>query len=100
MQLFTRVSDPLREQPFDVHMDVLVVHRELHLARIDIAEDRSQALRNFVRVFLRDDSLCTEHMRMRDASHDIFSVHAAVKADGGLEPLRKFICIPFESSAP
>ena len=51
--LLARIPNALGEQGLDVHVDVLVVQRELHLAVIDVGQDGLQALDDLLGLVLR-----------------------------------------------
>ena len=57
VQALARVPDALGEQGLDVHVDVLIVHGELHLVSLDVRQDGLQALHDLLYLMLLNDPL-------------------------------------------
>ena len=74
VQTLARVADALGQQLLDVHVDVLVVERELHLAVFDVFQNILQALDDLFRLVLFNDALLAQHGRVRDRTGDIFLI--------------------------
>ena len=57
MQTLAGIADALGEQLLDVHMNVLVIERELYVAFLDILEDALETLNDLLGLVLLDDAL-------------------------------------------
>ena len=100
VQLFPHVADALGEHLLDKHVDVLGAHVKLQRAGIQIVQNALQRVDDALRVRLRDDLLCAEHGRVRHGARDVLLIHAAVKADGGIEVVRDLIGVSGGSAGP
>ena len=85
VQALARVPDALGEQGLDVHVDVLVVHRELHLVGLDVGQNGLQAVYNGLHLVLLDDALLAQHLGVGDGACDVLLVQPGVKLDGGVK---------------
>ncbi len=65
VEALARVPDALGQQLLDIHVDVLVVHGELHLVVLNVSEDSLQALYDLFRLVLLDDPLPAQHGSVR-----------------------------------
>lgn len=74
MQTLAGITDALGQQLLDVHVDVLVIERELNLAVLDILEDALQTFDDLFGLMLLDDALLAQHGSVRDRSGDIFLI--------------------------
>ena len=74
MQALARVADALGQQLLNVHVDILVIGDELHLAVLDVLQDALESLDDLFRLVLLDDTLPAEHGRMRDRAGDVFLI--------------------------
>ena len=66
-------------------MDVLVVHGELHLIRLNVRQDGLQPLHNLLRLVRLNDPGLAQHGGVGDGPPDILRVQPRVEADGGIE---------------
>ena len=85
VQALARVADTVGEHDFNIHVDVLVVVRELHAAGVDVGQDGLQTVDDLFRVTLLDDALLAQHGGVGDGAGDVLPVHPRVKRDGGIE---------------
>ena len=85
VQALARVADALGEQGLDVHVDVLVVHRELHLVGLDVGQNGLQAVYNGLHLVLLNDALLAQHLGVGDGAGDVLLVQPGVKLDGGVK---------------
>ena len=74
MQTLAGVTDALGEQLLDVHMNVLIIERELYVAVLDVLEDALEALNDLLGFVLLDDALLAQHGSVSDRSGDIFLI--------------------------
>ena len=74
VQTLAGITDALGQQLLDVHVDVLVIERELNLAVLDILEDVLQTFDDLFGLMLLDDTLLAQHGSVRDRSGDIFLI--------------------------
>ena len=74
VQTLAGITDALGQQLLDVHVDVLVIERELNLAVLDILEDALQTFDNLFGLMLLDDALLAQHGSVRDRAGDIFLI--------------------------
>ena len=74
VQTLAGITDALGQQLLDVHVDVLVIERELNLAVLDILEDALQTFDDLFGLMLLDDALLAQHGSVRDRSGDIFLI--------------------------
>ena len=74
VQTLAGITDALGQQLLDVHMDVLVIERELHLAVLDILQNALKTLNDLFGLMLLDDALLTQHGSVRDRAGDIFLI--------------------------
>ncbi len=100
VQLLPGISDAVDEIGLDEAVDVLIVIRDLQSAVLNIPEDAAQAVDNLPAFLFCDDSLPAEHGGMCNASGDVLFVETAVKTDGCIEFIHKFVCRFRKSSAP
>ena len=100
VQALAGVADALGEHLLDEHVDILGGRVDLQRAGFEVVQNRLQAVDNRVGVGLRDDVLRAEHGRVRHGAGDVLAVHAAVKADGGIEVIRDLIGVSGGSSCP
>ena len=100
MKPLAGIADALGEQLLDVHMNVLVIERELYVAFLDILEDALEALNDLLGLMLLDDALPAQHGRVRDRAGDVLLVQAAVKQDGRVKVVYYKIGLLLETSCP
>ena len=100
MQTLACVPDALGEQSLDVHVDVLVVHRELHLVRLDVRQDGLQALHDLLYLVLLNDPLLAQHLSMGDGSGDVLLIQPGVKLDGGVKIIDQCIGLLLKPASP
>ena len=74
VQTLAGITDALGQQLLDVHVDVLVIERELNLAVLNILEDALQTFDDLFGLMLLDDALLAQHGSVRDRSGDIFLI--------------------------
>ena len=82
MEALAVLADALGEDGLDVHVDVLIVHGELHVAAFDILQDGFQAADDVVCVLLGDDALFAQHGGVGDGARDVLFVQAGVEVNG------------------
>ena len=75
-------SDTLCEHGLNVHVDVLVVQRELHLVGLNVGQDGLQTLNDLLGLVLLNDPLLAQHGGMGDGSGDVLLVKPGVEANG------------------
>ena len=100
VQTLARLADALGEEGLDVHVDVLVVQRELHLLVLDVLQNGLQALHNLLRLVLFNDALTAQHGGVGNGATDILFIEAGVKGDGGVEVIDLCIRFLLEASCP
>ena len=100
MKFFAHVADAADEDGLHVHMDVLSLFVESHFACFDVVQDFTQCFHNEVCVLLGDDALFAQHGCVCHTAGDVLVIHAAVKADGGMEMVCEAVCGFGEASAP
>jgi len=100
VQALARVADALGEQGLNVHVDVLVIHREFHLVGLDVGQDGLQAVYNGLHLVLLDDALLAQHLGVGDGAGDVLLVQPGVKLDGGVKVVHQCVCLFLKSSCP
>ena len=100
MQALPCFPDPLRQQGFHVHVDILRVHHPLNPAGPGILQDPLQTFHDLLRIFRRDDSLLAQHGRMSDGTCDVLLVQALVKRDAGMEVIHQSVRSLAETASP
>ena len=100
MQALAGIADALGEQLLDVHMNVLIIERELYVAFLDILENALEALNDLLGLVLLDDALPAQHGRVRDRAGDVLLVQTAVKQDGRVKVVYYKIGLLLETSCP
>ena len=91
MQALASFSDPLGQQGFHIHVDVLRVHHPFNFACLYVRQDALQALDDLVRVGLGDDALFTQHRRVGDGAGDVLLRQALVEGNGRMEIIHQMI---------
>ena len=91
VQLLARVADALCQLLLHEHVDILAARIDGQRAALQILQDGQQPFHQLRLLRLADDAAGGEHFRMGDAAGDILFVHAAVKANGGIEIIRDLI---------
>ena len=94
------LTDALGEDGLDVHVDVLVLHGELHFAALDVLQNGLQTVDDVVGVLLRDDALLAQHGGVGDGAPDVLLVQAGVKVDGGVKVVDQCVGLLLETSSP
>ncbi len=74
MQFSSRGTDQLGQAPLDIHVNILVGLRKLKLAALDLALDILQPADDLAAFARRYDALLGQHLRVRDAAHDVVAV--------------------------
>ena len=74
VQTLAGITDALGQQLLDVHVDVLVIERELYLAVLDILENALKTFDDLFGLMLLDDALLAQHGSVRDRAGDIFLI--------------------------
>lgn len=100
MQALAGIADALGEQLLDVHMNVLIIERELYVAVLDVLENALESLNDLLGFVLLDDALLAQHGRVRDRAGDVLLVQAAVKQDRRVEIVYYKIGLLLETSCP
>ena len=77
--------DALGEQDLHVHVDVLAVLGELHLAVLDLVQEDLQGLHDLVGLFLGDDPLLPQHGGVGHGAGDVLLIQPGIEGDGGVE---------------
>ena len=100
VQPLASVADALGQHGLDVHVDVLVVQRELHLAVLDVGQDGLQALDDLLGLVLLDDALLAQHGGVGDGAPDVLLIQPGVKADGGIKVVYQCVGLLLKPSSP
>ena len=100
MQALARVADALGEQGLDVHVDILVVHGELHLICLNVLQDGLQAFHDGLYFVLLDDALLAQHLRVGDRAGDVLLVEPGIELDGGVKIIDKSVGLFLEPTSP
>ena len=100
MEALARVADALGQHGLDVHVDVLVVHGELHLAVLNVGQNGLQALDDLLGLVLLDDSLLAQHGGVGDGAPDVLLIQPGIKADGGIKVVYQCIGLLLKPSSP
>ena len=100
MQTLARVTDALGQKRLDVHVNVLVIQRELHLIGLDVGQNGLKPLDDLIRLRLLNDALLAQHARVGNGTGNILPVHAGVKADRGVKIVDQRVRFLLESSCP
>ena len=100
VQPLSCVPDALGEQGFDIHVNVLVLHRELYLVRLDIHQDRFQALNDLLYLVFLNDSLLTQHLSMGNGSRDVLLIQPGVELDGRVKIIDQSIGLFLKPASP
>ena len=100
MEPFAGIPDALGQERLDIHVNVFVIGRELHLPGFDIRQQVLQALGDGRGIRLGDDAGIPQHFRMGQRPLDVLAVHPLVKADGGIEIIDKGVGLLLEPSGP
>ena len=82
MQALAGGADALGQHGLDVHVDVLVVQRELHLIVLNINQNGFQTGNDLLGLVGFDDALIAQHTGMGDGAADILLIQAGIEADG------------------
>ena len=100
VQALARLADARGQERLDVHVDVLGVELEVHLARLDVLEQVLQARDDRVRIRRGQDPLLAQHRRVGDGAFDVLLVEPLVERDGGVEVVHHAVGGLFKASAP
>ena len=93
-------ADALGEHGLDVHVDILVLHGEFHLAVLNVLEDGGQTVYNVVGLLLGDNPLPPQHGGMGQRALDVLLVHPLVKQNGGVKVVYLGIRLLLKPSCP
>ena len=100
VQALARLPYPLGEQGLNVHVDVLVVHGELHLASLNILQNGLEAGDDLLHLVLLDDALLAQHVGVGNGALDVLLIQPGVKLDGGVKVVYQGIGLLLEPSSP
>ena len=85
VELLAGGADSLRQDAFDIHMDVFLLDGESNLSFFDFRQDLQEGLFNLGGLFSGQDSLLGQHFSVGDAAGDILLIESLVKLDRGVE---------------
>ena len=85
MEPLAGIADLSGEKALHIHVDILVVLRQLRLTGFDVLEHLLESRRNGRRILPGDDALLGQHGGVGQGAHNVLLVHPAVKLDGGIE---------------
>ena len=98
VQLLAGIAYALREHLLHEHVDVLTAHVELKSAALKVRKYAYKAFGDLIALFLRDDALCRQHRRVRQAALYVLLIEPLVKAYRGVQlvrqSVRKTCCYP------
>ena len=100
MQALARIADALGEQGLDVHVDILVVHGELHVARLDVRQNGLQAVDDLLHLVLLDDALLAQHLGVGNGAGDVLLIEPGIKLDGRVKIIDKSVGLLLEPTSP
>ena len=100
VQALARVADALGQDGLDIHVDIFVVGRELHLPGLNVRQNAGQSGNDGLGILLGDDALLAQHGRMGHGAGDILLIQPLVKGDGGVEVVDLRVGLLLEPSAP
>ena len=100
VQTPSRLAYALGQALLDVHMYVFQIHREVEFPFLDLQQNVMEPPDNGLLVLLRDNAAFGQHLRMGNAARDVLTVHALVKADGGLEFIDHLVGAFLKAPAP
>ena len=100
MQPLARIPHSLGEDGLNVHVDVLVVHGELHLAGLDVGQNGLQPGDNGLGLVGLDDAGPAQHLGVGDGAGDVLLVQPGIEADGGIKVVDKGVGFLLEPSGP
>ena len=100
MQAGTGSADLIRQGGLHVHVDVFQFRLECKGAPFHFRKDFLQAVNDLLAIFLGNNMLMGQHMRMGNAAPDIFLVQPFIVVDGCVEGIHQRVRILTESSAP
>ena len=100
MQPLSGGADPLGEHGLDVHVDVLVIQRELHTAGLDVSQNGLESVDDLFGLVLLDDSRLAQHLGMGDRPRDVLPVEPGVKGDGGVKVVYQCVGFLLKPSGP
>src|SRR6185436_5327921 len=91
---------PVDQSPFDVHVDVFQLDRELELALLNLLADILQGLHNLLALVLGQQPNFSEHLGMSDRTLDVVRIKAAIEADALGKPLHATVSRLVEHATP
>ena len=100
VELLAHIPQPLREDLLHEHVDVLRGGVKGELAALQVLQHAHEALRQLVPLRGAQDAALCQHGRVGQGAHDILAVHAAVKAEGGVEVIRRLIQLSRRPTGP
>ena len=100
VQLACHGTDAVGKCPLDVEVDVFAIEPEHKGAGSYLVTDRVKSLDDLLSLVSRDDPLSGQHLRVGNASRDVFFREALIEADRSVESLNKLVEGFLEASAP
>ena len=92
VQPLSGIADALREDGFDIHMDIFVFLGKFHPACLYIGKNIAQAADDLFCFRRFNYALGAEHSRMGYASAYILLIHARIEGNGSVQRVRKCVC--------
>ena len=100
VKLLACCTDALGERRFDETVDVLGLLVKRKRSGLELRKDPLQLLTDGIAFLFRENSLTTEHRRMRDASADVLTEKSAVEAKRSVELVDQRIFLFGKTSSP
>ena len=100
VQPLAGVANALGEDGLDIHMNIFVVHGELHFTSLNVRQDGLQAADDLIRFCLLDDALLAQHGGVGDGAGDVLLIQAGVEVDGRIKIIDQGIGLFLEPSSP
>ena len=94
------VADAGGQEGLHVHVDVLVVGGEFHLAGLHVRQDAFQALGDGGHVLLGDDAAVAQHLRVGQRAGDVLLVQPLIELNGGVEVVDEGVGLLAEPPGP
>lgn len=100
MQARTGIADLFAQPGFHIHVDIFQFSLEIEGSRLDFMLYLSKALMDRIAVFVRDDALGGQHVRMCQGPLDVLFIEVFVETDGGVDLFHDFRRTAREPTAP
>ena len=100
VELFSHVSQTVRQNLLHKHMDILTGHVEGERPGIQVIQNPLEAFNQGLGLGLFDNALGSQHGGVGHGACDILGIHPAVEGDGGIEVVRNCVHIAGCPSGP